>query len=153
MAFGAWRVARIAAHYPAPFYAGVLDHLGLGVGGGMYPMLVYVVEARRHQVAVEGPTVNGPWLSTPGDGSVRCGLRLLQGAIHPPDAGARARGSPGAALRECDGPLRARAAESQRAGALDRRGHTGWADAEPAARALGGAVCACAAAGPDLPAG
>src|SRR3712207_5014979 len=59
MAFVAWRVARIAAHYPAHFYAGVVDHLGLGGGGGMYPMLVYVVEDRRHQGGGEGQIGRG----------------------------------------------------------------------------------------------
>ena len=82
LAHAAWRVARIAAHYPTHFYAAVLDHLGLGVGGGMYPVLVYVVEARRHQVAVEGPSVNGPWESTPQERTMRCGLRMLQAAIN-----------------------------------------------------------------------
>jgi DNA polymerase-3 subunit alpha len=47
MAHAAWRVARLAVHYPVHFYCGVLDHLGLGIGGGMYPTLVYVIEARR----------------------------------------------------------------------------------------------------------
>jgi DNA polymerase III alpha subunit len=84
LAHVAWRVARIAAHYPVHFYAAVLDHLGLGVGGGMYPILVYVVEAQRHGVAVVGPTVNGPWQSVPEGHKVRCGLRLLQGVIHLP---------------------------------------------------------------------
>ena len=81
LAHAAWRVARIAAHYPAHFYAGVLDHLGLGVAGGMYPVLVYVVEARRHQIAVRGPTVNSPWGSRPEERAVRCGLGILQAAI------------------------------------------------------------------------
>lgn len=82
MAHVAWRVARIAVYYPVHFYAAVIDNLGLGVAGGMYPILVYVVEARRHLVEVHGPSVNGPWLSTPGEHAVRCGLRVLQGTIN-----------------------------------------------------------------------
>jgi len=64
MAHVAWRVTRIAVYYPVQFYAAVLDNLGLGVAGGMYPILVYVVEARRHLVEVQGPRVNGPWLTS-----------------------------------------------------------------------------------------
>ena len=82
LAHAAWRVARLSRHYPPHFYAAVLDHLGLGVGGGMYPVLVYVIEARRHGVQVVGPTVNGPWHSQPDGRSVRGGLLLLQRAIN-----------------------------------------------------------------------
>jgi error-prone DNA polymerase len=82
MAHAAWRVARLAVHYPAHFYAGVLDNLGLGTGGGMYPVLVYVVEARRHGVELRGPTVNGPWISQTDGRVVQCGLRVLRGAIN-----------------------------------------------------------------------
>ncbi|MBA3945996.1 MAG: DNA polymerase III subunit alpha [Herpetosiphonaceae bacterium] len=80
MAHVAWRVARIAAHYPAHFFAAVLDHLG-PEGGGMYPRLVYVTEARRNHLVVLGPTVNSAWASMPRGNTIQCGLGLLQGVV------------------------------------------------------------------------
>jgi DNA polymerase III alpha subunit len=80
MAHVAWRVARIAAHYPAHLYAAVLDWLGSD-GGGMYPALVYVTEARRHGLTVVGPTVNSPWHSEPHGTTIHAGLRTLRAAI------------------------------------------------------------------------
>jgi error-prone DNA polymerase len=83
MAHVAWRAARLQAHYPAFFYAGVMDHLDLGDGfGGMYPTLVYVVEARRHGIAVRGPSINGPWESTADGAAVQCGLRTLRASMN-----------------------------------------------------------------------
>jgi DNA polymerase III alpha subunit len=76
----AWRVAYVAAHYPVHFHCAVLDQLG-DEGGGMYPQLVYVVEARRHGLTVQGPTVNSGWLSTPHGRTIRCGLRVLRSAL------------------------------------------------------------------------
>ena len=84
LAHATWRVARIAAHYPAHFYAAVLDHLGLGVGGGMYPILVYAVEARRHGLHVQGPTINSAWQSAPEERGIRCGMLVLQAALSIP---------------------------------------------------------------------
>ncbi len=80
MAHVAWRVARIAAHYPAHFFAAVLDHLG-PERGGMYPRLVYIVEARRNHLAVLGPTVNSAWASVAHGNTIQCGLGLLQGVV------------------------------------------------------------------------
>lgn len=81
MAHAAWRVARLSAHYPVHFYSAVFDHLGLGIGGGMYPTLVYAVEARRHGIEVLGPAVNGSWSSQANGRAVQCGLRVLRSAI------------------------------------------------------------------------
>ena len=82
MAFVAWRTARLSAHYPTHFYAAVFDWLGLGIGGGMYPILVYIVEAKRHGLGVRGPHVNGPWQSQPGEQAVQCGLKMLRSSIN-----------------------------------------------------------------------
>jgi DNA polymerase III alpha subunit len=81
MAHTAWRVARIAARYPCHFFAAVFDQLGQGIGGGMYPVLVYITEARRKGLAIEGPSVNSTWQSTPQDSTIRCGLTLLRAAL------------------------------------------------------------------------
>jgi DNA polymerase-3 subunit alpha len=82
MAHIAWRVARIAAHYPAHFYAAVLDRLGWGVGGGMYPIIVYVTDASRHRIRIEGPTVNSAWHSEPKGTTIHAGLTLLRNVIN-----------------------------------------------------------------------
>jgi DNA polymerase III alpha subunit len=80
MAHVAWRVARIAAHYPAHLYAAVLDHLG-SVGGGMYPNIVYVTEAQRHGLTVMGPNVNSAWHSVPQGTTIHAGLVTLRACI------------------------------------------------------------------------
>jgi DNA polymerase III alpha subunit len=82
MAHVAWRVARIAAHYPAHFYAAVFDWLSWSGGGGMYPVVVYVTEAVRHSVQLVGPTVNSPWRSQAKGTTVHLGLALLRNVIH-----------------------------------------------------------------------
>lgn len=82
LAHVAWRLARVAAHYPNHFHAAVLDQLGVGdESGGMYPQLVYVVEARRHGLTLQGPTINSDWLSTAHGDTIRCGLRVLRSTL------------------------------------------------------------------------
>ncbi len=50
-------------------------------GGGMYPMIVYVTEARRHGLTVVGPTVNSAWHSQLQGTTIHAGLRMLRAAI------------------------------------------------------------------------
>ncbi len=83
LAYIAWRVAYVAAHYPVHFHAAVLDRLGED-GGGMYPQLVYAAEARRHTITLIGPSVNSPMLSLPHGQTIRCGLRVLRCALSMP---------------------------------------------------------------------
>ncbi|MDP9416212.1 MAG: hypothetical protein M3Q08_19390, partial [Pseudomonadota bacterium] len=83
LAYIAWRVAYLAAHYPVHFHAAVLDRLG-EEGGGMYPQLVYAAEARRHGITLVGPSVNSPMLSLPHKETIRCGLRVLRCALGMP---------------------------------------------------------------------
>jgi DNA polymerase III alpha subunit len=126
LAHAAWRVARLAAHYPPQFYAAVLDHLGLGTGGGMYPILTYVVEARRHGLAVQGPTVNSAWHSIADGRAVHCGLRVLQSVVSAATLEclhAEARQRPFASIADLCARVRLTAVELEQlvmAGALDR---------------------------------
>lgn len=80
LAHVAWRLARLAAHYPGHFHAAVLDHLGTE-GGGMYPQLVYVTEARRQGLTLVGPSVNSDWLSRAQGSVIHCGLKVLRAAL------------------------------------------------------------------------
>src|SRR5919202_1665653 len=126
LAHTAWRVARLAAHYPPQFYAAVLDHLGLGTGGGMYPILTYVVEARRHGIAVQGPSVNSAWHSIADGRAVCCGLLVLQSVVSTATLErihAEARQRPFASIADLCARVRLTALELERlvrAGALDR---------------------------------
>jgi DNA polymerase III alpha subunit len=80
LAHAAWRVAYLAAHYPAHFFAAALDHLG-DEGGGMYPPLIYAVDARRRGLTLIGPTINSPWESAARERTIQCGLAVLRRVI------------------------------------------------------------------------
>lgn len=80
LACASWRVAYVAAHYPAHFFAAALDHLG-DEGGGMYPPLVYRVEANRVGIQLVGPTINSPWQSAARERTIHCGLAVLRRVI------------------------------------------------------------------------
>ncbi len=64
-----FQTAWLKAHYPAEFLAAVIAN-----GGGFYSTAVYVQEARRMGLVVEGPCVNGSRLDWFGETERRPGL-------------------------------------------------------------------------------
>jgi len=71
----AWQTAWMKAHYPPEFYCSLLNN-----HQGMYPLRVYVWDARRHGVAVLPPHVNHSeieWCLQ--NGAIRAGLNLVKG--------------------------------------------------------------------------
>jgi DNA polymerase III alpha subunit len=71
----AWETAWLKAHYPAEFYCSLFNN-----HQGMYPLRVYVWDAKRHGVAVVPPHVNSSEVEwSLRDGHVRAGLHIIQG--------------------------------------------------------------------------
>lgn len=71
----AWQTAWLKAHYPQEFYCSLLNN-----HQGMYPLRVYVWDAKRHGVAVVPPHVNSSEVEwSLQDGGVRAGLHIIQG--------------------------------------------------------------------------
>jgi error-prone DNA polymerase len=71
----AWETAWLKAHYPAEFYCSLLNN-----HQGMYPLRVYIWDAKRHGVAVVPPHVNSSEVEwSLRDGHVRAGLHIIQG--------------------------------------------------------------------------
>ena len=76
----AYQCAWLKAHFPGPFFAALLNHQR-----GMYPLRVYVDDARRHGLALRAPCVargGAVWRWEPrdgGPGTLRCGLAAVRG--------------------------------------------------------------------------
>jgi len=71
----AWQTAWMKAHYPPEFYCSLLNN-----HQGMYPLRVYVWDARRHGVAVLPPHVNHSEIEwSLQNGVIRAGLNLVKG--------------------------------------------------------------------------
>jgi error-prone DNA polymerase len=71
----AWQTAYLKAHYPAPFYCALFNN-----HHGMYPLRVYVWDAKRHGIKMVPPHVNHSeieWsLEKKG---IRAGLNIIKG--------------------------------------------------------------------------
>jgi DNA polymerase III alpha subunit len=91
----------------------------------MYPILTYVVEARRHGIAVQGPSVNSAWHSIAAGRAVGCGLLVLQSVVSTATLErihAEGRQRPFASIADLCARVRLTALELERlvsAGALD----------------------------------
>jgi DNA polymerase III alpha subunit len=71
----AWETAWLKAHYPAAFYCALLNN-----HQGMYPLRVYVWDAKRHGVPVLPPHVNQSEIEWSLQGrSIRAGLNIVKG--------------------------------------------------------------------------
>jgi len=71
----AWETAWLKAHYPAEFYCSLFNN-----HQGMYPLRVYVWDAKRHGVPVLPPHVNRSEIEwSLQDGAIRAGLNLIKG--------------------------------------------------------------------------
>jgi DNA polymerase III alpha subunit len=71
----AWQTAWLKAHYPRQFYCSLLNN-----HQGMYPLRVYVWDARRHGIPVLPPHVNHSEIEwSLQDGVIRAGLNLIKG--------------------------------------------------------------------------
>lgn len=71
----AWETAWMKAHYPHEFYCSLFNN-----HQGMYPLRVYVWDAKRHGIAVLPPHVNHSEIewSLP-NGAIRAGLNIVKG--------------------------------------------------------------------------
>ena len=71
----AWETAWLKAHYPAAFYCSLLNN-----HQGMYPLRVYVWDAKRHGAAVLPPHVNHSEIEwSLQNGTIRAGLNIVKG--------------------------------------------------------------------------
>ncbi|MBN1508115.1 MAG: DNA polymerase III subunit alpha [Sedimentisphaerales bacterium] len=71
----AWETAYLKAHYPAQFYCSLFNN-----HQGMYPLRVYVWDARRHGVKVLPPHVNHSDIEWSFQGNaIRAGLNIVKG--------------------------------------------------------------------------
>jgi len=71
----AWQTAYLKAHYPRPFYCSLFNN-----HHGMYPLRVYVWDAKRHGVAVLPPHVNHSEIEWSLRGNaIRAGLNVIKG--------------------------------------------------------------------------
>ncbi len=71
----AWQTAYLKAHYPAEFYCSLFNN-----HHGMYPLRVYVWDAKRHGVRVLPPHVNASEIEWSVQGrAIRAGLNVLKG--------------------------------------------------------------------------
>ena len=71
----AWQTAYLKAHHPAQFYCSLFNN-----HHGMYPLRVYVWEAKRHGVRIAPPHVNHSAVEWTLEGkAVRAGLRIIKG--------------------------------------------------------------------------
>ena len=71
----AWQTAWLKAHYPRQFYCSLLNN-----HQGMYPLRVYVWDARRHGIAVLPPHVNRSEIEwSLQNGAIRAGLNAIKG--------------------------------------------------------------------------
>ncbi len=71
----AWETAWLKAHYPAEFYCSLFNN-----HHGMYPLRVYIWDARRHGVAVLPPHVNHSEIEwSLQHGRIRAGLNIIKG--------------------------------------------------------------------------
>jgi len=71
----AWQTAYLKAHRPLAFYCSLLNN-----HHGMYPLRVYVWDAKRHGVHVLGPHVNHSQIEwRPQGRAIRAGLNIIRG--------------------------------------------------------------------------
>jgi DNA polymerase III alpha subunit len=71
----AWETAWLKAHYPAEFYCSLFNN-----HQGMYPLRVYIWDARRHGVPVLPPHVNHSEIEwSLQNGRIRAGLNIIKG--------------------------------------------------------------------------
>jgi DNA polymerase III alpha subunit len=71
----AWQTAYLKAHYPAEFYCSLLNN-----HQGMYPLRVYVWDAKRHGVKVLPPHVNRSEIEwSLQNGTIQAGLNIVKG--------------------------------------------------------------------------
>jgi len=71
----AWETAWLKAHYPHEFYCSLLNN-----HQGMYPVRVYVWDAKRHGITVLPPHVNHSEVEwSLRDSAIRAGLNLVKG--------------------------------------------------------------------------
>jgi DNA-directed DNA polymerase III PolC len=71
----AWQTAYLKAHYPQEFYCSLLNN-----HQGMYPLRVYVWDAKRHGVKVLPPHVNRSEIEwSLRDGAIQAGLNIVKG--------------------------------------------------------------------------
>lgn len=71
----AWETAYLKAHYPAQFYCSLFNN-----HQGMYPLRVYVWDAKRHGVKVLPPHVNHSDIEWSFQGNaIRAGLNIVKG--------------------------------------------------------------------------
>jgi DNA polymerase III alpha subunit len=71
----AWETAWLKAHYPAEFYCSLFNN-----HQGMYPLRVYVWDAKRHGVPVLPPHVNHSEIEwSLQNGAIRAGLNIVKG--------------------------------------------------------------------------
>lgn len=74
----AWETAYLKAHYPTEFYCSLLNN-----HHGMYPLRVYVWDAKRHGIRVLPPHVNDSEIEWSVRGrAMRAGLNVLKGLSH-----------------------------------------------------------------------
>ncbi len=74
----AWQTAYLKAHYPTEFYCSLLNN-----HHGMYPLRVYVWDAKRHGIKVLPPHVNYSEIEWSVQGrAIRAGLNVLKGLSH-----------------------------------------------------------------------
>jgi len=71
----AYQTAYLKAHHPGPFYAALLNN-----HQGIYPLRVYVEDARRHGIRPAPPCVHRSAIEWTWDGAeLRCALGLIRG--------------------------------------------------------------------------
>lgn len=71
----AWETAWLKAHYPAAFYCALFNN-----HQGMYPLRVYIWDAKRHGVPVLPPHVNHSEIEwSLQEGAIRAGLNTVKG--------------------------------------------------------------------------
>jgi DNA polymerase III alpha subunit len=71
----AWETAWLKAHYPAEFYCSLFNN-----HQGMYPLRVYIWDAKRHGVPVLPPHVNHSEIEwSLQNGAIRAGLNIIKG--------------------------------------------------------------------------
>jgi DNA polymerase III alpha subunit len=71
----AWETAWLKAHYPAEFYCSLFNN-----HQGMYPLRVYIWDAKRHGVPVLPPHVNHSKIEwSLQNGRIRAGLNIIKG--------------------------------------------------------------------------
>jgi DNA polymerase III alpha subunit len=71
----AWETAWLKAHYPAAFYCSLFNN-----HQGMYPLRIYIWDAKRHGVPVLPPHVNHSGIEwSLQNGAIRAGLNIIKG--------------------------------------------------------------------------